>query len=127
MGVRTTLRDQQRSGIRANALIITPNLSIDYRYRTENGIRVPFFGRIPLKHDLELTNTLSWAIRREHFGANREERSERYEATLRVGYKISTHITANLHLGLSYNHDKVEEGRDFLSIASALTVRGEIQ
>ena len=127
LGVRTTLRDQQRSGIRANALIITPNLSIDYRYRTENGIRVPFFGRIPLKHDLELTNTLSWAIRREHFGANREERSERYETTLRVGYKISTHITANFHLGLSYNHDRVEEGRDFLSIASALTVRGEIQ
>ena len=127
LGIRTTLRDQQRSGIRANALIITPNLSIDYRYRTENGIRVPFFGRIPLKHDLELTNTLSWAIRREHFGANREERSERYETTLRVGYKISTHITANFHLGMSYNHDRVEEGRDFLSIASALTVRGEIQ
>ena len=127
LGIRTTLRDQQRSGIRANALIITPNLSVDYRYRTENGIRVPFFGRIPLKHDLEVTNTLSWAIRRERFGANREERSERYETTLRVGYKISTHITANFHLGLSYNHDRVEEGRDFLSIASALTVRGEIQ
>ena len=54
-------------------------------------------------------------------GANREERSERYETTLRVGYKISTHITANFHLGLSYHHDRVEEGRDFLSVASALT------
>ena len=127
LGVRTTLRDQLRSGIRSNALIVTPNVSIDYRYHTENGIRVPFFGRIPLKHDLELTNTLSWAIRREQYGANLEERSERYETTLRVGYKVSTHITANFHLGLSYNHDRVEEGRDFLSIATALTVRGEIQ
>ena len=127
LGIRTTLRDQERSGITSNALIITPNFSIDYRYRTENGIRFPFFGRIPLKHDLELTNTFSWAIRRENFGANREERSERYETTLRVGYKISTHITANFHLGLSYHHDRVEEGRDFLSIASALTIRGEIQ
>ena len=127
LGVRTTIRDQQRSGIRGNALIVTPNLSVDYSYHTENGIRIPFFGRIPLKHDLDLTNTLSWAIRREQYGANREERSERYETTLRVGYKISTHITANFHLGLSYNHDRVEEGRDFLSVATALTVRGEIQ
>ncbi|MYA98715.1 hypothetical protein F4X90_03390 [Candidatus Poribacteria bacterium] len=127
LGIRTTLRDQQRSGIQSKALIVTPNLSIDYRYRTENGIRFPFFGRIPLKHDLELTNTLSWSIRRENFGLNREERSERYETTLRVGYKISTHISANFHLGLSYHHDRVEEGRDFLSVASALTIRGEIQ
>ena len=127
LGIRTTIRDQERSGIMSRAFIVTPNLSVDYRYRTENGIRVPFFGRLPLKHDLELTNTLSWAIRREAFGANREERSERYETTLRVGYKISTHFTANLHLGVSYNNDRVEEGRDFLSIASALTVRGELQ
>ena len=127
LGVRTTIRDQLRSGIRGNALIVTPNLSIEYRYRTENGIWIPFFGRIPLKHDLDLTNTLSWAIRREQYGANREERSERYETTLRIGYKISTHITSNFHLGLSYNHDRVEEGRDYLSIATALTIRGEIQ
>ncbi len=127
LGIRTTLRDQERSGIVSSAFIVTPNISVDYRYRTENGIRIPFFGRIPLKHDLELTNTFSWAIRREEFGANREERSERYETTLRVGYKISTHFTANLHLGVSYNNDRVEEGRDFLSIASALTVRGELQ
>ena len=128
LGIRTTLRDQQRSGIESHALIVTPNFSIDYRYHTENGIRIPFINkRIPLKHDLDLTNTLSWSIRRENFGANREERSERYETTLRVGYKISTHITANFHLGLSYHHDRVEEGRDFLSVASALTIRGEIQ
>ncbi len=127
LGIRTTLRDHLRSGIESNALIITPNFSIDYRYRTEGGIRVPFFGRIPLKHDLDLTNTFSLAIRRENYGANKEERSERYETTLRAGYKLSDHLTANLHLGLSYNHDRVEEGRDFLSIASALTVRGEFQ
>ncbi len=127
LGVRTTIRDHLRSGIERKAFIVTPNLSIDYRYRTEGGIRVPFFGRIPLKHDLDLTNTLSLAIRRETYGVNREERSERYQTTLRAGYKLSNHLTANLHLGLSYNHDRVEEGRDYLSIASALTVRGEFQ
>jgi hypothetical protein len=41
--------------------------------------------------------------------------------------RISTHTTANFHLGLIYYHDSVEEGRDFLSVASALTIRGEIQ
>ena len=127
LGIRTTLRDHLRSGIESDALIITPNFSIDYRYHTEGGIRVPFFGKIPLKHDLDLTNTFSLAIRRENYGINKEERSERYETTLRVGYKLSQHLTANLHLGLSYNHDRVEEGRDYLSIASALTVRGEFQ
>jgi len=127
LGIRTTLRDKERSGIESTVFIVTPNLSIDYRYRNEGGIRVPFFGRIPLKHDLELTNTFSWAIRREEFGPNLEERSERHETTLRVGYKLSTHLTANLHLGISYNHDRVEEGRDFLSVASALPGRGEFQ
>ena len=127
LGIRTTLRDHLRSGIESKAFIVTPNFSIDYRYRTEGGIRVPFFGRIPLKHDLDLTNTFSLAIRRENYGANKEERSERYETTLRAGYKLSDHLTANLHLGLSYNHDRVEEGRDYLSVASALTVRGEFQ
>ena len=127
LGIRTTIRDHLRSGIASEAFIVTPNFSIDYRYRTEGGIRVPFFGRIPLKHDLDLTNTISMAIRRETYGANREERSERYETTLRAGYKLSNHLTANLHLGVSYNHDRVEEGRDYLSIASALTVRGEFQ
>lgn len=127
LGVRTTLRDHLRSGIQSNAFIITPNFSIDYRYSTEGGIRLPFFGRIPLKHDLDLTNTFSLAIRRENYGANKEERSERYETTLRAGYKLSDHLTANLHLGLSYNHDRVEEGRDFLSVASALTVRGQFE
>ena len=127
LGIRTTIRDHLRSGIENEVFIITPNFSIDYRYRTEGGIRVPFFGRISLKHDLDLTNTLSMAIRRETYGTNREKRSERYETTLRAGYKLSNHLTANLHLGLSYNHDRVEEGRNYLSIASALTVRGEFQ
>ena len=127
LGIRTTIRDHLRSGIESNALIITPNFSIDYKYHTEGGIRLPIFGRIPLRHDLDLTNTLSLAIQRENYGANKEERSERYETTLRVGYKLSNHLTANLHLGVSYNNDRVEEGRDFISIASALTVRGEFQ
>ena len=32
---------------------------------------------------------------------------------------ISTHIIANFHLGLSYHHDRVEEGRDFLRAGEA--------
>ena len=127
-GVRMTMRDQVRgSGIDSSALIVTPNLSIDYRLRLEGGLPIPILGRIPLKHDLELTNTLSTVIRRENFGANREERSERYETTLRTRYNLSTRLSANLNLGLSYNNDHVEEGRDFLSIASSVTVRGEFQ
>ena len=127
LGIRTTLRDHLRSGIQSDAFIITPNFSIDYRYRTEGGISLPLIGRIQLEHDIDLTNTFSLAIRRENYGANKEERSERYETTLRAGYKLSDHLTANLHLGLSYNHDRVEEGRDYLSVASALTVRGEFE
>ena len=122
------MRDQVRgSGIDSSALIITPNLSIDYRLRLEGGLPIPILGRIPLKHDLNLTNTFSTVIRRENFGANREERSERYETTLRTRYNLSTRLSANLNLGLSYNNDHVEEGRDFLSIASSVTVRGEFQ
>ena len=45
LGIRTTFRDHQRSGIQSNAVIVTPNLSIDYRYHTENGIRIPFINK----------------------------------------------------------------------------------
>ena len=128
LGVRITMRDQERSGIDSTSFIVTPNLSIDYRLRIESGFPIPFFGRrIALKHDLNLTNTFSTVIRREQFGANREERSERYETTLRTRYNLSTRLTANLNLGLSYNNDHIEEGRDFFSIASSFTMRGEFQ
>ena len=126
-GIRITLREQQRSGINSNSLILTPNLSLDYRFRVEGGLWAPLIGSIKLKHDLDVTNTFSTAIRRESFGANREERSERYETTLRTNYNLSTRLTANLNLGLSYNNDRVEEGRDFFSLASSLTIRGEFQ
>ncbi len=128
LGVRLTLSDQQRSGIGSTSLIITPNVSIDYRLRVEGGLKMPVFGkRLTLKHDLDLTNTFSTVIRREKFGANREERSERYETTLRTRYNLSTRLSANLNLGLSYNNDHVEEGRDFFSVASSMTVQGEFQ
>ena len=126
-GIRLTQRDGERSGIDTTSFIITPNVSVDYRVRIEGGIRLPFVGKIPLEHDLDLSNTLSTVIRRERFGANREERSERYETSLRVGYRLSEKLTADLNLGLSYNNDRVEEGRDFISVASALTVRGEFE
>ena len=126
-GIRLTQRDGERAGIDTTSFIVTPNVSIDYRVRIEGGIRLPFIGKIPLQHDLDLSNTLSTVIRREQYGANREERSERYETSLRVGYRLSERLTADLNLGLSYNNDRVEEGRDFISVASALTVRGEFE
>ena len=66
-------------------------------------------------------------VRREKFGANREEGSERYETTLQMRYKLGAKLNANLNLGVSYNQDPVEEGRDYLSLASSLTVRGEFR
>ena len=125
-GVRTTLRNQERAGIQSSSFVITPNFSIDYKVRIEGGIKVPFrHRRVVLEHDLDLSNTFSTVMRREKFGANREEKSERYETTLRTRYNLSKRLTANINLGLSYNQDRVEEGRDYLSIASSFTVRGE--
>ena len=128
-GIRVTLREQQRSGgsIRSTSLIVTPNLSFDYSLRVERGVWTPFFGRIKLEHDLRMTNTFSTVLRRERFGANQEKKSERYETTVRTDYNLSTRLRAELNLGLSYNNDRVEEGRDFFSVASSLTVRGEFQ
>ena len=129
VGVRVTLREQQRSGgsIRSTSFIVTPNVSFDYSLNVERGVWTPFFGRIKLKHDLRMTNTLSTVVRRERFGANQEEKSERYETTVRANYELSTRLSAELNLGLSYNNDRVEEGRDFFSVASSLSVRGEFQ
>ena len=125
-GVRTTLRNRERAGIQSFSFVVTPNFSIDYKVRIEGGIKIPFRRRrIVLEHDLDLSNTFSTVIRREKFGANREEKSERYETTLRTRYNLSKRLTANINLGLSYNQDRVEEGRDYLSIASSFTVRGE--
>ena len=126
--MRVSLRDQERSGIDSSSFIITPNFRIDYRLRVESGLKIPGLGKkFALKHDLNITNTFSTVIRREKFGANREERSERYETTLRTAYNLSTRLNLNLNFGMSYNNDHVEEGRDFLSITSSLRVRGEFQ
>ncbi|MCH8294149.1 hypothetical protein IH992_23965 [Candidatus Poribacteria bacterium] len=128
LGVRISLRDQERSGIDSSSFIITPNFRIDYRLHAEGGLKIPVFGKkFALEHDLNITNTFSTVIRREKFGANREERSERYETTLRTAYNLSTRLNLNLNFGMSYNNDHVEEGRDFLSITSSLRVRGEFQ
>lgn len=90
----------------------------------KSGIRIPFRSKaINLEHDLDLSNTFSTVIRREQFGANREERSERYETTLQMRYNLSAKLTANLNLGVSYNQDHIEEGRDYLPLASSLMVR----
>ena len=128
LGVRTTFRDQERAGINSFSLIVTPSFNVDYKLSLESGIRIPFRRKaIKLEHDLDLSNTFSTVVRREKFGANREERSERYETTLQMRYNLSAKLNANLNLGVSYNQDHVEEGRDYLSLASSLTVRGEFR
>ena len=129
LGIRVTLREQQRSGgsIRSTSLIVTPNINFDYSLNVERGVWMPFFGKIKLKHDLKMSNTFSTVVRRERFGANQEEKSERYETTVRANYELSTRLSAQLNLGLSYNNDRVEEGKDFFSVASSLSVRGEFQ
>ena len=109
-------------------MIVTPSFNVDYKLSLESGIRIPFRRKaIKLEHDLDLSNTFSTVVRREKFGANREERSERYETTLQMRYNLSAKLNANLNLGVSYNQDHVEEGRDYLSLASSLTIRGEFK
>lgn len=109
-------------------MIITPNFSVDYRLYIKGEWRAPILNKvIALDHNFDLSNTFSTVIRREQFGVNRDEKSERFETSLRVNYNLSTHLRMNMNLGISYNNDHVEEGRDYFSIASSIMVRGEFR
>jgi len=129
LGVRLTLRDRERSGIETNSLIITPNLNIDYALRVKGKKwKLPIWNKeINLTHDFDITNTFSTVIRREKLGLNREEKSERYETSLRANYNLSARLRMDLNLGISYNNDRVEEGRNYLSVSSSVMVRGEFR
>jgi len=127
-GVRFSLRNQTRSGVKSNSMIITPNFSIDYRLLVKGEWRMPVLNKvINLDHNFDLTNTLSTVIRREQYGVNRDEKSERFETSLRFNYNLSTRLRMNMNLGVSYNKDHVEEGRDYFSVASSVMVRGEFR
>ncbi|MFQ6039468.1 MAG: hypothetical protein ACE5PV_01325, partial [Candidatus Poribacteria bacterium] len=127
-GVRFTLRNQTRSGVKSHSMIITPNFSIDYRLLVKGEWRLPVLNIVMnLDHNFDLTNTFSTVIRREQYGVNREEKSERFETSLRFNYNLSTRLRMNANLGVSYNKDHVEEGRDYFSVASSVMVRGEFR
>jgi len=127
-GVRFTLRNQTRSGVKSNSMIITPNFSIDYKLLVKGEWRMPVLNKvINLDHNFDLTNTFSTVIRREQYGVNRDEKSERFETSLRFNYNLSTRLRLNANLGISYNKDHVEEGRDYFSAAGSVMVRGEFR
>ena len=111
-GVRFTLRNQTRSGVKSHSMIITPNFSIDYKLLIKGEWRLPVLNKvINLDHNFDLTNTFSTVIRREQYGVNRDEKSARFETSLRFNYNLSTRLRMNANLGVSYNKDHVEEGR----------------
>jgi hypothetical protein len=127
-GVRFTLRNQTRSGVKSHSMIITPNFSIDYKLLVKGEWRMPVLNKvINLDHDFDLTNTFSTVVRREQYGVNRDEKSERFETSLRFNYNLSTRLRMNTNLGISYNKDHVEEGRDYFSVAGSVMVRGEFR
>jgi hypothetical protein len=127
-GVRFTLRNQTRSGVKSHSMIITPNFSIDYKLLVKGEWRMPVLNKvINLDHNFDLTNTFSTVVRREQYGVNRDEKSERFETSLRFNYNLSTRLRMNTNLGISYNKDHVEEGRDYFSVAGSVMVRGEFR
>ncbi len=128
LGTRLSFGEREHSGVESSNLRITPSFSIDYNLKFEGEWRIPILHKsIKLPQTLAVTNTFSTAILRQKLGVNRDEKSERYETTLRVNYKLSTRLSMNLNLHVSYNNDRVEEGRDYFSIGSSVMVRGEFR
>ena len=82
---------------------------------------------IKLPQTLAVNNTFSTTILRQELGVNRDEKSENYKTTLGVNYNLSTRLSMRLNMHLSYNNDRVEEGRDYFSIGSSVMVRGEFR
>jgi hypothetical protein len=127
-GMRTTLRNYERGGVKTNSKIFSPNFNIDYDLHVEGRMRLPLTNReIRLDHNLDMSNTFSAMVRRERLGLNRDEKSERYGTSLDVSYKLRETIRSTLRLSVDYHHDRVEEGADYISISGALMVRGEFR
>ncbi len=128
LGVRTTFRNQERSGIKTKSLLIAPNFNIDYDLHVSGDMGLPLIKkRIKLDHNLDMSNTFSTMIRREKLGVNRDEKSEQYGTSLDISYNLRERIRATLRLAIDYNHDRVQEGADYLSVSGSLMLRGEFR
>ena len=127
-GVRTTLRSYERGGVETKSTIVAPNFNIDYKLHVKGEMGVPLIRRkINLDHNLDMSNTFSSVIRREKLGVNRDEKSEQYGTSLDVSYNLRQGIRATLRVSVDYNHDRVEEGADYLTFSGSMMLRGEIK
>jgi hypothetical protein len=128
LGLRVTLSDSEGGGVTRESKLFAPNLNIDYDLHVEGQVGLPFMSRrIRLDHDLDMSNTFSAMVRRDKLGVNRDEKSEQYGTSLDVSYNLRKTIRASLRLAVDYNHDRIEEGADYISISSALMIRGEFK
>lgn len=128
LGVRTTFRNQERSGIKTKSLLIAPNFNIDYDLHVSGDMGLPLIKKkIKLDHDLDMSNTFSIMIRREKLGVNRDEKSEQYGTSLDVSYNLRERIRATLRFSIDYNHDRIQEDADYLSVSGSLMLRGEFK
>ncbi len=128
LGLRTTLRDHKRGGVKTKSKIFAPNLNVDYDLHVKGNMGLPLINRsISLDHNLDVSNTFSAMIRRESLGVNRDEKSEQYGTSLDVSYNLRERIRATMRLSVDYNHDRVEEGSDYISVSGSLMVRGEFK
>ena len=119
VGSRANFRQQERSGVQSDGVIVTPSLSVDYTLKTAAGWRIPLLRKeLKLEQDLSVTNYLTTVIRRESLGEQLDARSERYQTALQLGYRLSRHVRASLNLSLSYFKDRVEAGRNYFAVSS---------
>ena len=127
-GLRTTIRNYERGDVETKSLIVAPNFNIDYDWHVEGDVRIPFTKkRISMNHNLDMNNTISAMIRREKLGVNREEKSEQYGTSIDASYDLRQRIRASIRFSIDYNHDRVQEGGDYLAVSGALMLRGEFR
>ena len=128
LGVRTTLRNYERGGVETESIMFAPNFNIDYDLHVQGQMGLPLINRsISLDHNLDVSNTFSAMVRREKLGINRDEKSEQYGTSLDLSYNLREKIRASFRLSVDYNHDRVEEGADYISTSGSFMVRGEFR
>ena len=128
LGLRTTFRDHERGGVKTKSKMFAPNFNIDYDLHVKGQMGLPLIKRkITLDHNLDVSNTFSAMIRRESLGINRDEKSEQYGTSLDFSYNLRERIRASMRVSVDYNHDRVEEGADYISVSGSLMVRGEFR
>jgi len=89
---------------------------------------LPFTDKtIKLDHNLDVSNTFSATVRREKLGVNRDEKSEQYGTSLDLSYNLRERIRTTIRLSIDYNHDRVRESADYMSVSGSLMMRGEFR